>query len=170
MRWYWFQSVTYKKQHLLDLRQPKGSPEEYSYRWGYSDISQRLIYANFNLLCIYIEKELGGIKEAKKWLKKLEGYQEKDEPVPEFQIKTIREAIALYEWWTIERSKRLAALRTLSDEWHAKRNTPEGSGLLDRTFKAEEAFENEINEKLKSIIDIRQGMQRPSGSRRALWT
>lgn len=48
--WYWFKSKYIRRDHLLDLRNPE-------YRWGWVDRSERLVYANFNLLKEFIERE-----------------------------------------------------------------------------------------------------------------
>ena len=63
---YWIKCHTIKKYHLLDLRQPNGS--YYDYRYGYRDIVDKIIFANFNLLSEYIEKELEGQYKAEEFL------------------------------------------------------------------------------------------------------
>jgi hypothetical protein len=152
---YWFRSVTYKKQHLLDLRQPKDAPLAHSYRWGYSDITQRMIYAMFAFVIIYIEKELDGPEETQKWIDELKS---RHEDAPIYQIRTMEEALRIYKWWKGERVAKLKMLDSMLDEWYLKRHSSGANELHTKLTEAEEAFENELNDMMKALIDIRQGM------------
>lgn len=54
---YWLRTHTYNRYHIVDIRQPKNSPDEYSYRWGYIDDSRAIVLANFTILCNFVENE-----------------------------------------------------------------------------------------------------------------
>jgi hypothetical protein len=152
-RWYWFQSVTYKKRHLLDLRQPKDAPYDFAYRYGWCDVDSKIIYANFNLLVQFVDKELGGPQKATEDLKWL-----KENNAPPFQCSTIEEALRLYKWWKEDRLIRIEEVNAARDDWHNNRHAENSRELLDKSSQAEQDFELEINDKLKALIDIRQGL------------
>lgn len=138
--WYWFASHTYRKQHLLDFRQPKHNTYWHCYRYGWCDITEKMIFVMFRLLEQFIENELGGIKKAKESLIWLEN---PETMAPQGQIDTTRTAIQLYEWWTVERLQRFEKINALNYKLQ---------------YKEMEKLENDINEKLKMLIDIRRGM------------
>jgi hypothetical protein len=130
---YFLKSITYKKQHLLDLRQPKNSCFEY--RYGYSDVRQKFIYANFNLLCEFV-KAHGGTK----WLQEHVKYlRNGDEAITqEHWIKFYDIIIELYDWWKYQLPLKIEANKK------------------DYSFDKENEIEKEINEKIKLMIDYRE--------------
>jgi hypothetical protein len=150
---YWLKSVTYKKRHLLDLRQPKDAPRVHWYRYGFCDIVNRMPYAMFNMLSDYVEKELSGVEKAAAWIDEL-----KQNDGPEHQIHTMEEALRIYHWWKVERIDKLKALDAMLDDWHKKRSSSESPELNAKLHEAEEAFEKELNDHMKALVDIRQGM------------
>lgn len=50
--WFRYNFIPSYKYHFLDLRQPKGFDE---YRYGYRDMPEKMLYANFNLLKEYLK-------------------------------------------------------------------------------------------------------------------
>jgi hypothetical protein len=129
------------------LRQPKGT--FYEYRYGYSDPCQQIIYANINLLKLYF-KELGGIEEARKFLV----YLQKEEDAPIHQVNSLSIALEVYDWWKDELPKKHKQHDDLLEEAMALRKTDRK--LSDE--KLRESLDDEINEKLKKIIDIRMSL------------
>ncbi len=150
---YWLKSVTYKKRHLLDLRQPKDSPLAHSYRYGWCDIVNRMPYAMFNMLIDYVEKELGGPEETQKFIDEL-----KSREGPPHQIHTMEEALRIYKWWKVDRIAKLKAQDDIYTEWYLKIHSSEGKVLFDKMHEEEEAFENELDDMLKAMVDIRRGL------------
>jgi hypothetical protein len=140
---YYIKSVTYKKQHLLDLRQPKGSWCEYKY--GFCDKVNTIVYANFNILCEFVEKEYNGRHDIFQHIEQLKSPRDKDSFDPTPQINFLEKVLELYDWWKIELPKKSKELEDIlmSD---IKNN---------EYFDKENALELEINEKLKEIIDNR---------------
>lgn len=54
---YWIRTHTIDKYHLVDVRQPKDSPNQYAYRWGWIEPSEKIVLAIFNIFCEFFEKE-----------------------------------------------------------------------------------------------------------------
>lgn len=127
------------KYHMLDLRQPKGSP--FDYRNGYRDIVEKIIFANFNLLCTFVEKELGGVEKATEFLEQIKKHSDAKE-----QAEHLTKTLALYSWWKNEMPK-------MYDDVY-------NSTVVDYIAygKKLEEFEELINAKLKEVIDLRRGL------------
>jgi hypothetical protein len=94
----------FKRYHMLDLRQPKGACERDEYRYGYSDPCERFLYAGFNLLVEFVEKELididklilsmqDCIENSDEWLK--DNYK--------FHLEIYKEIKVLYSYWKRDR-------------------------------------------------------------------
>lgn len=130
---YWLQSVTYKKQHLLDLRQPKNRGGFLEYRYGYCDPRQKFIYAVFAILQLYMD-EMGGEKGLRKYIK---WYEENHGEESERFINDLKGILGIYVWWQQE--------------------LPIKVKQLDKnySFEFEDEIENEINEKIKQLTDYR---------------
>lgn len=148
---YFIRCHTFNKYHLLDLRQPKWGYQQY--KWGYSDIVQRMIYANFNLLVEYIEKEYDGAESIEKFITDLKG--EKD--VPPGQIQGLEKALELYKWWKYVLPEMQKEYDAAVHEAVKDRKSPDRD-KLNKTWEMEENIENTIDAKLKELIDIRRGM------------
>lgn len=54
---YWIRTHTYNRYYIIDVRQPKNSPGQYAYGWGFIDSSRALVLANFKILTDFVEKE-----------------------------------------------------------------------------------------------------------------
>lgn len=146
--WYWIKCHTYKKYHLLDLRQP-------DYKYGWADVREKIVFALFNLLQQYVDKELGGLEKAKEhldWLKTIEEFP------PEEQIRVVQKAIELYEWWNVDRINLIKEQEKANDDWYEKKNSEGDKERLTKTFELESEFEKTMDSKLKEIIDIRLGL------------
>jgi hypothetical protein len=86
---YWIRTHTYNRYHIVDLR----SPQNY-YKWGWIDRDQAMVFACFNLLKDYVEKEMDQICY----------YSAATEHNPEWDRRELeREIMELYKWWTVER-------------------------------------------------------------------
>ena len=49
---YWLRTHTYNRYHMLDCRS-----EQNGYKWGWQDLCQQILFANMNILKLYVEKE-----------------------------------------------------------------------------------------------------------------
>src|SRR5574339_627384 len=101
---YWFVShfVPSRRYHMLDLRQPchKDEINEVGdcYRYGWRDVPEKMLYAMFNLLGEYLNKE--NPHDLTQWYTREQ--IEADEGMKRQQA-DIEEARAIYHWWTITR-------------------------------------------------------------------
>lgn len=135
---YEFKSKLFLKQHLLDIRQPKCG--YYQYRYGYCDMVEKLIFANFNMLCEFVEKEYKGLDGIKD---RIEFLSDKPECVDE--IKFLNKVIELYNWWRIDLPKTQLEFDMI----------PISSETIKEISKKEQEIQLLINDKLKEIIDNR---------------
>jgi len=92
--WYWFRCHTYTKYHILDMRSP-----ENGYSYGWIDRDQAMLFACFNLLVEYVEKEDG--------LNSVDWDAGYDSGAPKEWIDEYRHAGKeikdLYNWWKFKR-------------------------------------------------------------------
>lgn len=161
---YWLKSVTYKKYHLLDLRQPKNDDHIDNYRWGWLDECDQLIYANFNILVNYYE----GVKNCKysydatdEGIAKLEKeFNDPEDIGIESQIHMLKEVKDLRQYWVIDRKNSTREIDRLRTDWYKNRNEDKKTGneRWNKLNKAEEDFYNEEEEMLIRLIKIRRGL------------
>lgn len=149
---YWIRCHTYNRYHFLDLRQPKEG--YYQYRWGYCDIVQKMIYANFNMLCEFIELEHGGLEKAEKWLAELQEHED----APEHQVNCLSKTIEIYKWWKNDLPKMNLEFDALLHETYGAGRRPYNKVKCDRISEMEIEINKLINDKLKELIDLRESM------------
>ena len=90
---YWFRSHTYRRYHLLDLRNSKQG-----YKWGYCDPSEKILYACFKILCDFVENDM----------KYVCYYAEATKQTPEWNKREEeKEILELYKWWTESRPQEI---------------------------------------------------------------
>lgn len=92
--WYWFKSNTFRRHHLLDLRNP-------SYKWGWVDVSEAILYANCNLLQKFMEVE-------KPW-ERIDWQSDDGHSEAWYEIS------AIYQWWTEARDEDRRKLERMYD-------------------------------------------------------
>lgn len=154
--WYWLKSHTYRKYHLLDLRQPDTHTQD-DYRWGWQDKDRMMLYACFNLLVSFVEEEMGGTQ---KFLEHIKWLQEES---PEGNwAQTYSEMWDLYHYWTALRKASAMELDEVRDDWHQTRQV-EGKCPLEeikfaRLQEMERAFKEEETRNLIRLIKIRESM------------
>ena len=138
---YYVKSNTYKKQHFLDLRQPKDSQIELEYRYGYCDVRQKMIYANFNLLCEFVEKSYKGTRGIQKrinWLKE-------NHPCCVEEISFLNKVIDLYYWWKFD-------IQIKYSELYSSTNKVD----CDSHCEIQDSLEIEITQKLVEMLSLRE--------------
>ena len=102
--------------HILDLRQPKTQCD--NYRWGYTDIVERILFANFNLLNQFVELELDEPIETKiaNLQKLIEETKDDDErEVLTKELELYKEVSCLYDWWNYLRKAEYEEKEILSN-------------------------------------------------------
>lgn len=168
---YWLKSNTYKKQHLLDLRQPYNDDYIDYYRWGYIDEEAQLLYASFNILVNYVNarnksKYFDSLSKQniKKLEKKVEGkIKDKADDVEYYRekLESDKNIFKLYNYWTVDRKlKQKSLISTLSD-WSKNRLNDKFKNdktRLDNLKKCEDEFDNEETEMLQLLISIRKSL------------
>ena len=157
--WWWlkYHCIPKHRHHFLDLRQPYGnSIDEYYYGWA--DLDQRMLYANFNLLKLYFENEQPcNLRDS--W-----SQEEIDaDPALLSQQRSYDEAKAILNWWQVERKENAKIIDNLYDDWRKTKFSNDQSEI-ERCWKlwrdAEEKLEEKTEEMLVRLIKIR----------RSLWT
>ncbi len=93
--WYWLRTHTMDRYHILDLRNA-------FYRWGWQDVSEKILYANFNLLVEFIEGE--------------DPFTVVDWSWDDRHAEAGAEILALYRWWKEGRAAEHAAEDADQDE------------------------------------------------------
>lgn len=89
---YKVESLTWNRQHLIDIRPKNGESD--NYRYGYLDTCEKILYANMNLLSDFVENS--GIHETMKYL--AEDYGDGDRKALE-RLEAYEKALEIYEWW-----------------------------------------------------------------------
>jgi hypothetical protein len=97
--WYWLRTHTVHRYHVLDLRNPE-------YKWGWRDRSQTMMYACFNLVKDFVEKE-----------KAFDCHVSWDSDDEHREAKA--EIMSIYTWWTKDRWEldKQATAATKNHQW-----------------------------------------------------
>lgn len=107
---------TINRYHMLNLQQKDGTIDDYRYGWIDSD--KQIVYACFNILCNFVEKEWeGGFPYQKNW----DDLNENERMYFEKYNASVKEVETLYKYWKVDRVKKLKSLKddtfpTLKDE------------------------------------------------------
>lgn len=148
---WWFESFIIRRDHLLDLRQPKSADpfDADYYRHGWIEPDTKMVYAIFNILNEYIEK-------SESYCPTLEECEE--EPALKEQRDQYIEARTIHYWWNVARKQNLKKEKDLLLEWSkAKRNNSANEKEL---FKAMNILsdnnDKELDEMLIRILKIRR--------------
>jgi hypothetical protein len=171
---YWLRTHIYNRYHIINVKQPKGSPDQYSYDWGWIDRSHVLPLAMFNILCDFVENEFMPqywwrydekkrksyyVKknERKTWQQVLEEYSEANDPKEsdyEFDYeyasvihsrKYNRELLTIYKWWKVDRLELCKKDDDTSNEWY--------------NFKMNSNRTEDENNKEKELFDLSMGAE-----------
>lgn len=150
---YWFVShfIPSRRFHMLDLRQK----DEYQYGWA--DVPQKMLYAMFNLLSEFLNKETP--HDLTQWYTREQ--IEADEGMKRQQA-DIDEARAIYQWWTVGRKEEQGMHDKLLHDWsEARRNKSSNREHLWELLQFQEkANEDKTDEMIARLMKIR----------RTLWT
>ncbi len=149
---YWLVShfIPSRRYHMLDLRQEGG------YRYGWQDVPEKMLFAMFNLLGEYLNKE---------YPHDLTDYYTEEQIEADAGYKSqqdsINEARAIYHWWKVGRKQEEQAINDARNLWY---KTRKDKGVRqehwDKLKELEEAYENKTDEMIARLMKIR----------RTLWT
>jgi hypothetical protein len=150
---YWLKCQTYKKYHLLDLRQP--GKEGYKYGWVDSD--SQMLYALFNILVNFVEKEIDGtLDENIKFHKEMVDTEQESDTWHAAYLE-IKE---LYNYWKFDRPYQQKQMDDNLSEWDDNRigNKPKAEILFKEYHDLESEFEEKETEMLIRLIKVRKWM------------
>lgn len=149
MRWYEFTSRYFKKQHLLDIRQGYNSYDLYQY--GYCDPCEKILYASFNILKDFVEKEEPLRPEA----------YSSDNGLNQRWKEVSIEIYDLYDYWMVRRAaqdKEIYKLARVRDNFRSPEDEEEYQQAVKVWREAREAFEKEEQANLERLIKVREFM------------
>lgn len=151
--YYWFVShaIPSRRYHMLDLRQEGG------YRYGWRDVPEKMLYAMFNLLGEYLNKE-----DPTDLTEHYTIEQINNEPNLKAQQDALEEAREIYYWWTVGRKDEKILISVTQDLWWTakKKKDPIASAHFDLLKKLEAQYEEREDEMVLRLMKIR----------RTLWT
>jgi len=161
---YWLRTHTINRYHLVDCRSPHNG-----YSWGYCDITGKMLYANFNMLIDFVEKE--NVFHDIGWGMKAGFSVDWDsEEAGEERKHTGKEIKKLYWWWKSGRAEERKHVETLWEwdkcHWHfipcPSEKYPEQSQMIfdnkeawDLAGEMEEYLDKKDDEMLERLIKLR---------------
>jgi hypothetical protein len=143
----WFykiKSLYFKKRHLLDIR----PNNKINYKYGYCDPCEQILYANMAILCNFIEKEYDSIYSIKKEIDicKKENHDRGSK---------IEKALEIYNWW-MNYTITYNSDKLYNNLYNEQSFYNEQNENLKKLVEFEKERDNEIKNKLKELIDIRE--------------
>ena len=163
---YWIRSHTYRRNHMLDLRQPHTNTDD-DYRWGWIDDSYQILLANFTILVNYYNNlesckfkynaTPSGIEEFRKYAE-TQTFEDEKRALNN-QLHHLEEVGALYRYWTVDRKTKLREKNRLLKDWaECKRRSKEKDVLWNKLNEYEAEIDQEEDEMLARLMKIRRGM------------
>jgi hypothetical protein len=153
---YWFKSHTYRRYHMLDLRQPceKGGVANVDcYSYGWRDVPEKMLYAMFNLLGEYLNKECPNDLTQHYSREEINA----DEGL-KLQQDALDEARVINDWWVNGRKAAWAKRDKVQHLWYNAKK----SGDVDETVywelmrKLDDEFEEKTDEMALRLLKIRR--------------
>lgn len=165
--WYWLKSHTFRRRHLLDLRQPWNQDYIDQYRYGYIDPDTQLLFAAFNILVSYVQErkqskyhhniDEEGIAASKKAMAK----QHEATPQDLERISEEENILKLYIYWTEKRKAQQKHIVALLRDWSYHRlddKKIDNHTRWDLLQAAEKEFDEEEDDMLHLLVKIRKLM------------
>ncbi len=161
---YWLVShlVPSRRYHMLDLRQPSGSVDEY--RYGWIDTDWQMVYALFNLLVRFVEKEAPSgyfVPSEEDAAKDTEEGECNQYTGLKRQLDNHKEYMAIYKYWKTDRrvteKKYADALSAWSSAHQASKgfDTPEVKKLWEEMNSIKEQNDKTLENMLHRLIKVR---------------
>lgn len=146
MRYYDFLSIYVNKDHLVDLRQKSGFDR---YTGGYTDPVNKVLRANFRILCDFVESE--EFERQRKW------YLEEDQSEDNIHWKeATQEMINLHHYWMVERQQDEDKEQILHKLAKNKKTKEEYDEQMEEWLKFYRGLENKEDEMLTRLLKIRR--------------
>lgn len=155
---YKYKSLLYKKEYLLDLRQPHTDTED-DYKYGWADECNQLVFACFNILTKFAEEyELGRDKELQESIDKSDNEDEKT--MLQDCLDRNKIIVELHQYWTIDRKVEFKKRDRALTDWHDNKEEDEANGRprWDLLKKLEDEFDQKEEEMLIKLIKIRKSL------------
>lgn len=159
VKW-WIIGHTTQRHHLLDLRQPKlrnGQKNFDHYSWGYSDVVQKMVLANFTLLVEFVEKEDKYCPTEKEIA---ETSEDNGKQILIEQRNNCLEVQAIYNYWTKDRNVLAEKQDALLTAWCDTKDSDTRKQHWSALNKLEQANNDLEDEMLVRLMKVR----------RSLWT
>jgi hypothetical protein len=149
--WYWVRTHTYNRYHLVDCRDARNG-----YEWGWIDRDQLMLFACFQILREFVEKE-----DPRVGLRTIEDFAggsnfDDERKMLEDQLAREREVRALYDWWTKGRAEERELADRMVDELRPKGWSFHHDEKWDAWSKMHEYVERKDNEMLDRLMKIRE--------------
>jgi len=151
MRWYDFKSVWINKDHLIDCRQR--TKHDY-YNGGYIDHVQKVLYANFNILCNFVES-----KQFERMKKQYLEESVEEESDKDWQDAT-KEMVSLHHYWMVERDQDDEKYKMLHDIAKSKKTKEEYGEAINIWLDFTKAVDKKEDDMLSRLIKIRRFLWR----------
>lgn len=145
MRWYEFKSRYFKKQHFLDLRQGYNGYDLYEY--GYLDPCEKILYASFNTLKEFVERE-----------EPLRAEDYPDDEMSKHWKEAAAEIYDLYDYWMNRRAQADKKANALYDQMKSSQDEEKTSRLREEWRVARDSLEKEEQANLERLIKVREFM------------
>ena len=142
--------------HILDLRQLNDKDSCDYYRYGYSDVRQRMLYAVFNLLTEFVEKEVYPLQDKINYLERVIAKKDKDNDWEidsnEHWLEVYIKIKNLYNWWKYTRKFKYNQSNKLCEIYmHSKNNLD-----IEKWIKSNEDFDKEEQEMFIKACNLRE--------------
>jgi hypothetical protein len=150
---YWIVSHTIRRYHILDLRQPKNPHSSWSYRYGWCDVSEKLLYAIFNLLDQFVKNELPNLY-----------CPSEEEAAKDAGMKSQRdlyfEILAIHKWWFEDSKIEYKAFEDCRSRWCdvRKSKSAETEDLWKLMREMEDEYERKTDEMIGRLMKIRRNL------------
>jgi hypothetical protein len=146
-----------RRYHMLDLRQPCSKDQAINfdcYRYGWLEVSDKMLYAMFNLLKEYLQNAYDPSKDYDEW---------EIENMPDIQSihEDYQTAKAILYWWDVERKQAIIDIDNIGKKMEYAHDNRKELGAAARTeavdeyFKAKQALEDKTEEMLIKIVKMR---------------
>lgn len=150
--------VPSRRYHMLDLRQPcdKNEIENLDcYRYGWVDVDKKMLYAIFNLLGEYLNKE-------EPYDLRTDHSEEEinNDPCLRQQAENLDEAKFIWHWWTVDRKIDYKYAGELLTFWSEARQNkdPNVKELWEKLQENDKYLEDKEEEMIARLMKIRKGL------------
>jgi hypothetical protein len=136
---------------------------------GYYDVDTLMLHSSFQLLCRYVEQEMGGVAAMEKNIAELR--REGSEPGGETRIACAEresEALALYRWWKFEKPAEEKHRDGLCRQLHSNERENMRTSTLSLNKRSLRRECRALEEKIDA--DEQKMLHRLIEIRRSLWT